>query len=180
MNDQGWWLLTNYLISDPDSDSGWSLCSISISGKVIIKILRLFSYSGHSLKFKNLEIGLYPTQELYLRWHIHNLFSFNYYVLNIIMFWKQTCYSHNNNGVLYLHLCSKTTSAELSLRFVVFTNSTQIFREHVISGLSLSLSLSLSFVSNHQPRLSFYRLIKVMPKLIKFKGQRSQDNIPHI
>ena len=40
---------------------------ISISGMVIIKILRLFSYSGHSLKFKNLEIGLYPTQELYLR-----------------------------------------------------------------------------------------------------------------
>ena len=34
---------------------------------VIIKILRLFSYSGHSLKLNNLEIGLYPTQELYLR-----------------------------------------------------------------------------------------------------------------
>ena len=67
----------------------------------------------------------------------------------------------------------KTKSAELSLRFVVFTNSTQIFREHVISGLSLSLSLSLRFVRNHQPSLSFYRLIKVMPKLIKFKGQRS-------
>ena len=67
---------------------------------------------------------------------------------------------------------------QLSLRFVVFTNSTQIFREHVISGLSLSLSLR--FVNNHQPRLSFYRLIKVMPKLVKFKGQRSQDRIRHI
>ena len=33
---------------------------------VIIKIPRLFQYSGHSLKFKNLEIDLYPTQELYL------------------------------------------------------------------------------------------------------------------
>ena len=96
------------------------------------------------------------------------------------MFLKQPCYSHNNNGVSYLHLCSKINSAELSLRFVVFTNSTQIFHEHVMSGLSLSLSLSLRFVSNHQPRLSFYRLIKVMPKLIKFKGQRSQEKIRHI
>ena len=33
---------------------------------VIIKILRLFSYSGHSLKFRDLEIGMYPTQELML------------------------------------------------------------------------------------------------------------------
>ena len=41
--------------------------SVSDSGMVIIKILRLFSYSGLSLKFRNLEIGLYPTQELYLR-----------------------------------------------------------------------------------------------------------------
>ena len=99
--------------------------------------------------------------------------------MNISLYYsKQTCYSHNNNGVLYLHLCSKTNSGELSLRFVVFTNSTQIFREHVISGLRLSLSLR--FVSNHQPRLSFYRLVKVMPKLIKFKGQRSQDKIRHI
>ena len=46
-----------YQISDLGSDSGM----------VIIKILRLFSYSGLSLKFKNLEIGLYSTQELYLR-----------------------------------------------------------------------------------------------------------------
>ena len=64
MNDQGG-VLVKY--SDSDSDLGWSLCSISISGMVIIKILRLFSYSGHSLKLNNLEIGLYPTQELYLR-----------------------------------------------------------------------------------------------------------------
>ena len=44
-------------------------CSISVSdaGIVIIKILRLFSYSGLSLKFRYLEIGLYSTQELYLR-----------------------------------------------------------------------------------------------------------------
>ena len=27
----------------------------------------IVSYSGHSLKLNNLEIGLYPTQELYLR-----------------------------------------------------------------------------------------------------------------
>ena len=72
--------------------------------------------------------------------------------------------------VLYLHFCSKINSAELSLRFVVFTKSTKIFREHVISGLSLSLGLR--FVSNHQPRLSFYRLIKVIAKLTKFKGDR--------
>ena len=35
-------------------------------------------------------------------------------------------------------------------------------------------------VLNPQPRLSFYRLIKVMPKLMKFKGQKSQDKIRHI
>ena len=69
--------------------------------------------------------------------------------------------------------------AEWSLRFVVFTNSNQTFHEHVLSGLSPTLSLSLRFVSNHQPRLSFYRLIKAMPKLTKFKGQRSQDKIRH-
>ena len=95
--------------------------------------------------------------------------------MNISLYFsKQTCYLHNNNGILYLHLCSKTNSAELSLRFVLLINSTQIFCEHVISRLSLR------FVSNHQPRLSFYRLIKVMPKLMKFKGQRSQDKIHHI
>ena len=47
--------------------------------------------------------------------------------------------------------CSKTNSAELSLRFVSNhkLNSTQISREYDISGLSLSLSLR--FVSNHHP-----------------------------
>ena len=34
---------------------------------VIIKILWLFSYAGHILKLKNLEIGLYANQESYLR-----------------------------------------------------------------------------------------------------------------
>ena len=65
-------------------------------------------------------------------------------------------------------------SAELNLRFVVFTNSTQIFREHVISGLSLSLSLR--FVSNHQPRLSFYQ----SDGKINEAQMRSQDKIRHI
>ena len=45
------------------------LCSISISdsGMVIIKILRLFSYSGLSIKVRNPEIGLYLAQESYSR-----------------------------------------------------------------------------------------------------------------
>ena len=38
---------------------------------------------------------------------------------------------------------------------LVITNSTQISREYEISGLSLSLSLSLRFVSDHHPLLSF-------------------------
>ena len=38
------------------------LCSISISesGMVIIKLLRLFSYLGLSIKLRNPEISLYP------------------------------------------------------------------------------------------------------------------------
>ena len=62
-------------------------------------------------------------------------------------------------------LCSKTNSAELSLRFVTNHQLNSNLRQYVISGLSLSLR----FVSYHLPRLSFYRIIKVvMPKIIKF------------
>ena len=76
----------------------------------------------------------------------------------------------------YIYAPKQTQLSWVWDNFVGFINSTQIFREHVISGLSLSLR----FVSNHQPRLSFYRLIKVMPKSMKFKGKRSQDKIRHI
>ena len=76
----------------------------------------------------------------------------------------------------YIYAPKQTQLSWVWDNFVVLINSTQIFRDHVISGLSLSLR----FVSNHQPRLSFYRLIKVMPKSMKFKGKRSQDKIRHI
>ena len=63
-----WMVITNKSQAQAQTQDG-VLCSISISnsGMVIIKILRLFSYSGLSLKLRNPEIGLYHAQELYSR-----------------------------------------------------------------------------------------------------------------
>ena len=62
-NDFGWWWLTNLRLRVEFR----AQVSILDSGMVIIKILRLFSYSGLSIKLRNPEIGLYLAQELYSR-----------------------------------------------------------------------------------------------------------------
>ena len=81
------------------------LCSIPISGMVIIKILRLFS---------NLEIGLYLAQELSSRCHIHNLFSFNYYFWNIYFY------------------CSKQTSFYIRMKYCdVICTTTMAFHTYI-------------------------------------------------
>ena len=60
-------------------DRLWGIWEIlcSDSGMVIIKILRLFSYSGLSIKLRNLEIGLYFAQE-YTQDNIFIIFFFEY------------------------------------------------------------------------------------------------------
>ena len=59
-----WVVITNKSQTQAQIQDGWNfvLNSISDSGMVIIKILRLFSYSDLSIKLKNPEIGLYLAQ----------------------------------------------------------------------------------------------------------------------
>ena len=56
---KGWWLLTNLRLRLRLRIEFCAQDSISDSGMVIIKILRLFSYSGLSMKLRNREIGLH-------------------------------------------------------------------------------------------------------------------------
>ena len=55
----GWWLLTNLRLRLRLRMEFCVQDSISDSGMVIIKILRLSSYSGLSIKLRNPEIGLH-------------------------------------------------------------------------------------------------------------------------